>query len=80
MKDDRLLPENTNSANILTEELNRDFERFIGVVWILSVVYYLVLGIVSHGDIKNLSLYFVNLLATTAYFFIIYLSAEREDF
>ena len=78
--DSNLKSEITNSATIPTGELGPEFERHVGAVWIISVLYFLILGILFWDGFTNRSLYFVNLFATTAYLYIIYFSIKGDSF
>ena len=73
-------PKITNSATMPSGELGPEFERLIGAVWILSILYFLVLGILFWDAFTNRSLYFINFFATTAYFSIIFFSIRGNSF
>ena len=62
------------------KEIGHDFEKFIGAVWILSILYFLILGIVFWDRFTNRSLYFTNFIATIAYLSFLFFSAGGRSF
>ena len=61
-------------------ELDYEFEKFIGAVWLLSTLYYLIMGIVFWDQFANQDIFLANFIFTSIYYSIIFLLSRNEFF
>ena len=68
------------NSTVDKRQIGVDFERFVGVVLILTALYFLFFGVIQWEKFSNRDLYFVNFFATVTYLTIIYSCIRGRSF